>query len=220
MSAAILKELRLVVHPSTYWLLLLGTLVLIPSWMYGAIFIYGILIAFFNGQNAREMHDLEYSFSLPMSRCDMVCARIITMMGIETVMLMVMLVFVVLRAPLGINEIYSSTDMLGVAANLYLVAFGFAIYGIFNLVFYPLYYRNPLKVGISFIVACIPALVCIIAVESLPYLPVFGFGVFGVPGFEDLGIQVCALAVGVVIFVICGIIACKLSANSFARFDV
>ena len=55
MKAALLKELRLVVHPSTYFIVVLGALVLIPSWMYGAIFIYGVLVAFFNGMNAREM---------------------------------------------------------------------------------------------------------------------------------------------------------------------
>ena len=58
MKAALLKELRLVVHPSTYFIVVLGALVLIPSWMYGAVFIYGVLVAFFNGMNAREMHDL------------------------------------------------------------------------------------------------------------------------------------------------------------------
>lgn len=41
MKVALLKELRLVVHPSTYFIVVLGALVLIPSWMYGAIFIYG-----------------------------------------------------------------------------------------------------------------------------------------------------------------------------------
>lgn len=49
MKVALLKELRLVVHPSTYFIVVLGALVLIPSWMYGAIFIYGVLVAFFNG---------------------------------------------------------------------------------------------------------------------------------------------------------------------------
>lgn len=81
MKAALLKELRLVVHPSTYFIVVLGALVLIPSWMYGAIFIYGVLVAFFNGMNAREMHDLEYSFSLPLSRASMARARILTMTG-------------------------------------------------------------------------------------------------------------------------------------------
>ena len=97
MKVALLKELRLVVHPSTYFIVVLGALVLIPSWMYGAIFIYGVLVAFFNGMNAREVHDLEYSFSLPLSRASMARARILTMIGIETIMLAIMVIFIAAR---------------------------------------------------------------------------------------------------------------------------
>lgn len=219
MKAAIMKELRLVTHPVTYALMVLGVLVLIPSWMYGAIFIYGILVAFFNGMNAREMHDLEYSFALPMSRARMVRARIGTMMAIETAMLLVMLAFVLLRAPLGINEVESPAGVVGTAANIYLVGFGCAIYGIFNLVFYPLYYRNPLRVGISFIAACIPTAVCIVAIEALPYLPIDGMSVFGVPGFGDPWAQLAVLCSGVVLFLVCGFFACRSAIRSFSRFD-
>ncbi len=142
MKAALLKELRLVVHPSTYFIVVLGALVLIPSWMYGAIFIYGVLVAFFNGMNAREMHDLEYSFSLPLSRASMTRARILTMIGIETIMLAIMVAFIALRGPLGINAITPPSEAVGTAANLYLVALGFITFGMFNLVFYPLHYRS------------------------------------------------------------------------------
>ena len=171
MKAALLKELRLVVHPSTYFIVVLGALVLIPSWMYGAIFIYGVLVAFFNGMNAREMHDLEYSFSLPLSRASMAKARILTMTGIEMIMLAIMIIFIALRGPLGINGITPPSEAVGTAANLYLVALGFITFGMFNLVFYPLYYRNPLKVGLPFIIASIPAALCIAATVVLPYLP-------------------------------------------------
>lgn len=72
MHALLAKEFRLVVHPATYMLVVLGALVLIPSWPYAVIILYGILMAFFNAQNAREMRDLSYSFALPASRRDMV----------------------------------------------------------------------------------------------------------------------------------------------------
>ena len=147
MKALIMKEFRLVVHPATYMLALLGVLVLIPSWMYGAIFIYGILVAFFNGMNARETHDLAYSFALPASRRAMVRARVAVMALIEAFMLAVMVAFIALREPLGINGIAVEQGPVGCAANLYLVGLGFALFGLFNAVFYPLYYRNPLKVG-------------------------------------------------------------------------
>lgn len=55
MHALLAKEFRLVVHPATYMLVVLGALVLIPSWPYAVIILYGILVAFFNAQNAREM---------------------------------------------------------------------------------------------------------------------------------------------------------------------
>lgn len=185
MKVALLKELRLVVHPSTYFIVVLGALVLIPSWMYGAIFIYGVLVAFFNGMNAREVHDLEYSFSLPLSRASMARARILTMIGIETIMLAIMVIFIALRGPLGINGITPPSEAVGTAANLSLVALGFITFGIFNLVFYPLYYRDPLKVGLPFIIASIPAALCITATVVLPYLPFANAASFGIAGFND-----------------------------------
>lgn len=219
MKAALLKELRLVVHPSTYFIVVLGALVLIPSWMYGAIFIYGVLVAFFNGMNAREMHDLEYSFSLPLSRANMARARILTMIGIETIMLAIMVVFIALRGPLGINGITPPSEAVGTAANLYLVALGFITFGMFNLVFYPLYYRDPLKIGLPFIIASIPAALCITATVVLPYLPFANAASFGIAGFNDPSAQLCALTAGLVVFIVCNVVACKLSARSFTHFD-
>lgn len=219
MKAALLKELRLIVHPSTYFIVVLGALVLIPSWMYGAIFIYGVLVAFFNGMNAREMHDLAYSFSLPLSRASITRARILTMIGIETIMLAIMVIFIALRDPLGINGITPPSEAVGMAANLYLVALGFITFGMFNLVFYPLHYSNPLKVGLPFIIACIPAALCIAATVALPYLPIANAASFGIAGFNDLNAQLCALVAGLVVFVACNVVACKLSARSFAHFD-
>ena len=218
MKAALLKELRLVVHPSTYFIVVLGALVLIPSWMYGAIFIYGVLVAFFNGMNAREMHDLEYSFSLPLSRTSMTRARILTMIGIETIMLAIMVAFIALRGPLGINAITPPSEAVGTAANLYLVALGFITFGMFNLVFYPLHYRDPLKVGLPFIIASIPAALCITA-TVLPYLPFANAASFGIAGFNDPSAQLCALAAGLVVFIVCNVVACKISARSFTHFD-
>ena len=96
MHALLAKEFRLVVHPATYMLVVLGALVLIPSWPYAVIILYGILVAFFNAQNAREMRDLSYSFALPASRRDMVRARVLVMIIIVIVVVMMVLVLLML----------------------------------------------------------------------------------------------------------------------------
>lgn len=219
MKALIMKEFRLVVHPATYMLALLGVLVLIPSWMYGAIFIYGILVAFFNGMNARETHDLAYSFALPASRRAMVRARVAVMALIEVFMLAVMVAFIALREPLGINGIAVEQGPVGCAANLYLVGLGFALFGLFNAVFYPLYYRNPLKVGAPFALACIPAALAIALLEALPYLPWDFCAPLGVPGFHDLGAQLTVLGIGVILFAFATLWGIRRASHAFATFD-
>lgn len=42
---------------------------------------------------------------------------------------------------------------------------------------------------------------------------------FGIAGFNDPSAQLCALAAGLVVFIVCNVAACKLSARSFAHFD-
>ena len=219
MKAALAKEFRLVVHPSTYVLALLGALVLIPTWMYGAIFIYGVLVAFFNGMNAREMRDLSYSFSLPMSRREMVRARITAMMAIEAVMIAIMVVFVLLREPLGINVIAQGQDLVGMPANLFLVGFGLAIFGVFNAFFYPLYYRNPMKVGMPFMIACLPAAVVLVALEALPYIPLPWCAMFATIGMGEIGAQLAGLALGVVAFILGSLFAMHFATRTFTSYD-
>lgn len=219
MRALIEKEVRLVLHPSTYALAALGALALIPSWMYGAIFVYGVLVAFFNGMNAREMRDLEYTFSLPVSRRSMVRSRIAVMMAIEATILVVMTAFIASREPLGINGFAAEQGFIGVAANLYLVGFGFIVFGLFNAVFYPLYYRNPSKVGVPFLVASIPTTLAIVAMEALLYLPVAMFVPLGAPGFQDLPTQLAFSGIGIALFAASGAIAAKLAAKRFELFD-
>lgn len=219
MKAALAKEFRLVVHPSTYVLALLGALVLIPTWMYGAIFIYGVLVAFFNGMNAREMRDLSYSFSLPMSRREMVRSRIAAMMAIEAAMVAIMAVFVLLREPLGINAVAQEQDLVGMPANLFLVGFGLAVFGVFNAFFYPLYYRNPMKVGVPFMVACVPAAVVLVALEAVPYLPFSWCSMFATIGMRNIGAQLAGLVAGAAVFAAGSLLAMWLAARSFASYD-
>lgn len=220
MRALIEKELRLVVHPSTYALVILGVLILIPSWMFGAIFIYGILIAFFNGMNAREMNDLDYTFALPVSRRSIARARVFVMAGIEVLLLLILGICMVLREPLGINALALDQGMVGMAANLYLLGFGFVVFGIFNVVFYPLYFRDPTKIGVPFVIACIPATVVIVVLESLPYLPLAGVQTFGVPGFADPLAQFAFLGACLVLFALSNLLATRLAQKAFSTYDL
>lgn len=83
----------------------------------------------------------------------------------------------------------------------------------------PSIHSSDLKVGLPFIIASIPAALCITATVVLPYLPAANAASFGIAGFNDPSAQLCVLAAGLVVFIVCNVAACKLSARSFTHFD-
>lgn len=83
----------------------------------------------------------------------------------------------------------------------------------------PSIHSSDLKVGLPFIIVSIPAALCITATVVLPYLPAANAASFGIAGFNDPSAQFCALAAGLVVFIVCNVVACKLSARSFTHFD-
>lgn len=219
MCALMAKEFQLVVHPATYVLVVLGALVLIPSWPYAVVLLYGILVAFFNAQNAREMRDLAYSFALPVSRRDMVRARVLVMVIVELAMLAIMALCICLRPALGINDVAAMQPMVGMPANVALLGFSLATFGIFNLAFFPLYFGNPAKIGVPFIIACIPTTLFAVAFEAVPFIPAEACALISMPGFESLVPQLAVLLVGAVIFVVLSALAIKLASRAFSAYD-
>lgn len=219
MPALMAKEIKLVVHPATYFMIWLGALVLIPSWPYAIVLLYGILTAFFNAVNAREMHDLSYSFSLPVSRRSMVRARIGVMVIIEAVMLAIMALCICLRPVLGIDAIAAEQPPVGLSANISLLGCSFVLFGLFNLVFFSLYYRDPAKVGVPFLLACIPTTLGGCAFEAIPFIPFPLCALMASPGFENLNVQLAVLCAGVLLFVAMSLLAVKLAVRSFATYD-
>lgn len=219
MRALLAKEFQLVVHPSTYVLVVLGALVLIPSWPYAVVLLYGMLVAFFNAQNAREMRDLAYSFALPVSRRDMVRARVAVMVMVELVMTAIMALCICVRPALGINAAAAMQPLVGMPANVALLGFALATFGIFNLVFFPLYFKNPTKVGVPFLLACIPVTVFGIAFEAVPFIPVEACTLISMSGFEGLGPQLVVLLIGAIAFVMLSVLAIRLASRAFSAYD-
>ncbi len=219
MRALLAKELHLVVHPSTYMMVPLGALVLIPSWPYAIVLLYGILTAFFNATNAREMHDLAYSFSLPASRRKMVRARMYIMFAIEMAMLGIMALCICLRPVLGINDAALLQPTVGMPANIALLGFGFVTFAIFNIFFFPLYYKDPTKIGIPFLLACIPVTLFGLAFEAIPFIPVEICALISAPGFNNLGLQLGVLIGGAIIFAAASAAAIRLACHSFETYD-
>ena len=60
---------------------------------------------------------------------------------------------------------------MGIDATIAWFGFGLMIYGIFDLIFFPAYYRNGHKAGRAFIIAAIPMLLMMVIVEGAVRIP-------------------------------------------------
>jgi hypothetical protein len=214
MKNLIYKEIKLALHPTAPLFLLLSTLLLIPNYPYEVVFFYTCLAVFFHCLSGRENHDIEYSLLLPIQKKSIVEARFLFVIVLQMMQVLVTIPFVFLR-----NYLIPEGNQAGMDANVALFGNVFLLMGIFNLVFFVLYYRNPDKVGKAFAVSSIVFFAVMVVLEAF---------VFAVPFFRDqlntkdpmyLPQKLVMLAIGVAVYVIFTGIAYRKSTSTFEKLD-
>ena len=130
MKALLYKQLRLVCHPMTIVFCLSGIMVIIPNYPYTVIFFYVTLGLFFSFLNAREQKDLYYTALLPVPKRDAVRAGCLFTALTELLSLAVLALCCLLSARLQPGK----DNLVGLDPNLALLAAGFLLYALFNIV--------------------------------------------------------------------------------------
>ena len=144
------KEFSLCMHPTGYLMPLLSVLVLVPGYPYGISCFYVGLAIFFICLTARENHDAAYTLSLPVSREDAVKGRMVFCLLLEAAQLVLMAVFILVKYAIGFMP-----NPAGLDAGLALIGEGFVMYAIFNMLFFPRYFRDINKPGMAFAFAAV-----------------------------------------------------------------
>ncbi len=144
------KELALCLHPTTPLMIALCAIVLVPNYPYTLIFFYLTLGVFFICLSGRENHDIIFSVTLPVSKREIVTARFLLVLLMELTQLLLTAVLIFLR-----GRLFPGGNAAGMDANLSLLGEGLCCFGVFHLVFFPSYYKNTDRVGISFLKSCI-----------------------------------------------------------------
>jgi len=125
----IFKEFSLSAHPTLYFFMLLGAMVLIPAYPYGVIFFFGCLCSYFTFMYGRETNDIFYSTLLPIKKSDVVKGRCLLLVISELILLLISLPFAVIR-----RYILPDGNPVGMEANVAFYGFGLIIFTIFNLI--------------------------------------------------------------------------------------
>ena len=206
------KDLRLAAHPMMYVFALFGAMLLIPSYPYTVAFFYGLLGIFFTFLNGRENKDVYYCAVLPVAKREQVCARTWLVVAVELTELVLAVPFAVLSVRINPN----GTNLAGIDANVALFGAVLLIFGVFNAVFLPAFYKTAVRVGRSFLQAVVPMTVLMVLVEVLSHFPVVG------PYLDAAGQvrQLPVLAAGAAAFALLSWLAFRRAAKNYERVDL
>lgn len=209
----IYKEIRLSAHPNLFIFTLLGMLVIVPAYQYGMVYIFGCLGPYISMMYGRETNDIYYTALLPVTKSDIVKAKCLVFALSQMAQILVSLPFAILR-------VYVSPDgnHAGIEANIAYYGFGFAIYAVFNLIFLTSFFRTSYKAGKAFLLAIIPAILCMIFMEVIVHLPNFKW--LDSMKTDDLMKQLPILGLGIFLYTMAMLLAYRISAKRFLKVDL
>ena len=168
----LMKEWKLCMHPMGYIMLLCAALVLVPGYPYGVTCFYMGLAIFFICLTARENHDAAYTLMLPVSRRDAVRGRILFCSVLEVLDLVLIAVFILVKKAIG-----DMPNPAGLDAGVALIGDAMLIFALFNMIFFPNYYRDINKPGKAFCLAMVAVFLWIILEAA---------GTYTIPFFRDV----------------------------------
>lgn len=206
------KEFRLAIPLLSYLILLLvAGLMFIPQWFYFLVPLYFCFLLVPNLFGLfKSYNDLTFSVMLPVSKREVVKARITSIVLLEVAVMIVIGIFAVIH-----NVLYSSVNY---AFDVNLAYFGMVLimFTLFNSLFFPLYYRTGYLYGIPTLAATVAAVGFSVAMEVLSMLNApFRHVMEEVPRN-----QVLMFVLGVLLFAASSLIVYRISARIFDKVDI
>lgn len=213
MKDLLCKELRLAAHPTLFLFTAFGALVLVPNYPYSAVFLFGCLACMITFQYGRETNDVLFSALLPVTRGQIVAARLVTVCAMQLCQLVLSLPFAFLRV-----RLFPQGNAVGIEANAAFYGCMLLAYALFNLVYFSEFYRTAYRAGAAFFKAFLPVLVVIAAMETCAHLPATAF-MDGVSA-DALVKQLPVTAAGLAAYLACNPLAWAIGTKRFRRVDL
>ncbi|MBO5219898.1 MAG: ABC-2 transporter permease [Clostridia bacterium] len=211
----LIKELRLALHPAAMAFLALSSMMLIPDYPLYIVFFYTSLGIFFICLTGRENRDISYTISLPVTRCQLVRARMLFAVLLEILQLLLAVPFAVLRQNLPVG-----TNAVGIDANAAFFGSSMLMLGLFNYVYFTSYYRAPDKVGRAFILGSLAEMLYMLIAETMVHILPFARDVLDAPGTEGMSAKLTVLGIGAAAFVLLTLTAERRAVMHFERLDL
>ena len=212
------KEIALCLHPTAFIFLAFAALVFVPNYPYEVIFFFSCLSVFFCCMMTRENGDIAFSCALPVKKEHIPLAKILVTIGLQCIILLLVGIIGAVKGAVLPAEQY--VNQAGISANLALVGNGAVLLGVFNMIFFPRYFKSPEKIGIPFVIGAVAVFLLIGVFIVLRWAtPLYSITLNGLNS-QNIGAKAVALTIGLMVYIILSAISCKLSMKRFQRIDV
>lgn len=209
------KEFALALHPAAVIFLLLSAMLLIPNYPMYVVFFYNMLGIYFICLSGRENHDFVYTLSLPVSKSQVVTARILFAVLLQMIQVLLAAVFALLRNALGIGQNAAGMDVNAAFFSLSLI-----LLALFNLIFFTGYFSSPDKVGRIFIRVSIVTFLYIAIVEVCSFTVPFFRDKLDTPSPLFMAEKLIVLGIGIIFYIALTYISLRVSRARFERLDM
>ena len=216
MNALLNKEMHLSASVLSYIFIVFGVLTLIPGYpiLCGVFFI--TLGLFHSFQNAREANDIVYSALLPIAKHDVVKGKFLFSIMIEMAGFLVMAILTLIRMTvLSDAEAYTENALMN--ANPFFLGMALVIFGLFNMIFIGGFFRTGYKLT-SFFPYIVAAFVVVGIAEAAHHIP--GLEAVNAFGFDEIGLQICLLLAGAVLYLLMTYISYRKACMDFEKIDL
>lgn len=215
MRHLLFKEMFFTVPKPIYAFLLLGVMIAIPNYPAVVSVGYVFMAVFVLFSVAKENRDAEFTATLPVSRNRLVNARVLSVVLLELGQIIAAAAF----APLAVL-LSPGGNPIGLDAGPTL--FGAVLFsiGLFNVTFFPLFYRTGYKSGLPILLGVLAFLAGYVAIELAVQL---------IPGWHSaldslnpstMGLQSIVLVLGAILFAGLSFLAAGLARRSFKRVNL
>ena len=212
MKNLLYKEFHLSIPHAFFLVPAFGALILIPQWPYFIALMYFFFISIPNiFSYNKAQNDIGFSATLPIRRADIVKARVTSILILELLQILVASIFVLINM-----KLYHTENFL-LDANIAFIGFSFMMFGIFNLIYLPMFYKTADKIGWPLIVSFSAAFLFSVVIEGMimmiPYARILD-------GKAHQPAQLIVLGVGIITFFLLSYAANQISIKRFEKINI
>ncbi|GAK41545.1 hypothetical protein TCA2_4036 [Paenibacillus sp. TCA20] len=212
----VMKDVRLAVPPFFFLFpFLFGTLMFIPGWIYFIVPLYFCWITIPNVFNQfKAQNDLMFTSVMPVSKRDMVKARVTLVVGLELLHIMIAAIF----GAISMN-LYPDVTYYFFPPNMGFWGLNLVMLAIFNLIFIPMFYKTAYKFGWALLAAVMAAMLFAGIAQMLGIQSLVVNDVFYGTDAQQVTLQAFILITGIVIFAALSVIAHRLGVKRFLQVE-